>query len=55
MLPLVVIVMIAGLGGWLFFAGRRPDERLAQSRADHPSSGTQSSSVHVVHLGDDGR
>ncbi len=51
-MPIVVVVVIGALMGWLFLAGRRPDDRLARSRREHPSSGP-SSSVHIVHLGRD--
>jgi hypothetical protein len=51
-MPVIVVIVIAALMGWLVVAHRRPNVRLTRSRAEHPSS-TQSSSVQVLHLGKD--
>jgi hypothetical protein len=51
-MPVIVVIVIAAVMGWLVLAHRRPDERLIRSRSEHPSSGG-SSSVHIVHLGKD--
>jgi hypothetical protein len=51
-MPVIVVVLIAALMGWLVLAHHRPNDRLARSRAEHPSS-AESSSVHIVHLGRD--
>jgi hypothetical protein len=51
-MPIIVIIVIVAVVVWLALASRRPDEGLIRSRTAHPTN-VQSSSVHVLHLGED--
>jgi hypothetical protein len=50
-MPIIAIIVIIAVVVWLALATRRPSEGFVRSRTAHPSN-VQSSSVHVLHLGD---
>jgi hypothetical protein len=50
-MPIFASIVIVAVVVWLAVASRRPSEGFVRSRTAHPS-GVQSSSVHVLHLGE---
>jgi hypothetical protein len=50
-MPIIAIIVIVAVVVWLALAARRPNESFVRSRTAHPSN-VQSSSVHILHLGE---